>query len=249
MLNSDRLVFETDTKFDHFQIWDMVYEGRPARVLYNDNGQAAQSGIARDNKPDLLFDYNQRFFELVCGTMPKKLLLIGGGMFTLPTALMKALPNLKIDVVEIDEELTHIAQEYFNLVITDNLHIYNKDGLAYLQNNPTRYDLILIDVFIKLKIPESFMTADAIASYASHLTKHGVIAQNVVSSYLGKTSSAIFVLVERYDTQFQEVSIYPASHAYSLWLPQNLILTATNNQFLNLDDLLRYAALKKSEDL
>jgi hypothetical protein len=244
MHNSDQLVFETDTAFDHFQVWDMMYEGRPARVLYNGNGQAAQSGVAQDDKPNLLFDYNQRFFELVCGLYPKNVLIIGGGMFTLPTAIMKTFPDLQIDVVEIDKDLTVIAQEYFDLVITDNLHIYNDDGLTFLQNTDIRYDLVFIDAFIKLSIPESLTTNDTIALYADHLTEGGVIAQNVVSTYLGKASSVIFTLADKYDSQFQRVSIHPASRADSLWLPQNLILVATNDWLVEFDTRLRYAALK-----
>lgn len=248
MPNSGRLLFETDTAYDHYQVWDMIYDGRSARVIYSGSGQAAQSGIPLDGKPDMLFDYNQRFYELVAGLLPKRLLIIGGGMFTLPTVLLEKIPSVTIDVVEIDKGLTEIAENYFNLRPNERLQIFYENGLEYLQNHDTTYDLILVDAFFNLTIPESLITPVAVKLYAKHLTKNGILVHNVVSSYLGNSSSLIFNLAKKYEKVFSGVAIYPAGHGYSLWLPQNLILAAHKDAVKPLDEYVRYAALTTAED-
>src|ERR1700760_605289 len=103
------ILWEGDTIYGHYQVVDTLYDGRPARVLYSGDRQAAQSGIAKDASPSLLFDYNQRVFELLTSVLPKRVLLIGGAVCTLPKALLAALPDVQIDVIEPDSGLTKLA--------------------------------------------------------------------------------------------------------------------------------------------
>jgi hypothetical protein len=63
----DHIVFEGDSKYGHYVVSDGTYAGRPARALYSGNGDAAQSGLALDSNKQLLFDYNQRFWNCFAG--------------------------------------------------------------------------------------------------------------------------------------------------------------------------------------
>jgi hypothetical protein len=117
------VLFDGNTKFDHYQVIDMIYIGRKSRVLFSGQRSAAQSGIPRDGKRTMLFDYNQRFLELVGALMPKNILLIGGGAFTLPVEILKFFPNITVDVVERDPELANLAKEFFGLKPNKNLNI------------------------------------------------------------------------------------------------------------------------------
>src|SRR5205085_7261391 len=107
------VVWEGNTALGRYQVIDTVYDGRPARVLYSGDAQAAQSGIATDHRPELLFDYNQRFLELAEGLNPSTVLIIGGGAGTLATALLNMKTITKIDIVEPDSMLTEFAYKYF----------------------------------------------------------------------------------------------------------------------------------------
>src|SRR3954469_25939647 len=120
-----QVVWEGDTAYGHYQVVDAPYDGRPARVLYSGDHQAAQSGVATDGQPDLLFDYNQRLFEIARGVQPKTVLLIGGGVGTLPTALLAALPDVQVDMVEPDDGLTKLAYQYFDLPVDDRLRLFH----------------------------------------------------------------------------------------------------------------------------
>lgn len=244
MAHSEDTVYEGDTALEHYQVVDMLYDGRPARVLYSGNRRAAQSGLARDDNPDLLFDYNQRFLELVRQLHPRRVLLIGGGVFTLPLALLSTLPDVLIDAVELDPGLTPIATDYFNLPTGDKrLRIYNDDGRHYLATTREVYDVILLDAFAHTKIPRGLASREAAELIHGRLSKRGVAAANVISAYYGQHATTIRHFVAAYRPLFAGVQVFPASHSLlSHWLPQNYVLVAQKGRPRPLE--LRYRALE-----
>jgi hypothetical protein len=175
------VVYEGDTEYGHYQVADTVYAGRPARVLYSGNNDAAQSGIAKDNDETLLFDYNQRFLEIFRGVRPSNILILGGGAFTLPIALMKEFPNLIIDVVELDPDLLDIAEKYFEFTPSSNVRVHISDGRRYLDNHQQKYDMIVVDVFSHDAIPDAFQSSDFITSVAQHGKKCNVFHKQIIA--------------------------------------------------------------------
>jgi spermidine synthase len=216
-------------------------------VLYSGDRQAAQSGVAKDDNPDLLFDYNQRLFELACSLIPSRILLIGGGVFTLPTALLKVLPNTSIDVVELDPGLTKLAQEFFDLPVNDRLAIFNTDGRTFLREHAMRYDMIMVDAFTHTTIPKEIKTLQAFQAYRAHLKDKGVLAMNIISGYHGTSARVLEEMYAAATRTFDTVDIFLASRGYSLWLPQNFVLAAQKNQHLPLKDFVRHEAVQPPE--
>lgn len=241
------ILWEGDTAYGHYQVVDTLYGGRPARVLYSGDGQAAQSGMATDDNPDLLFDYNQRLFELVTGLNPKRILLIGSGAFTLPTALLGALPGLHIDAVEPDAKLAELAQEYFDAPVGEHLSIFNTDGRTFLREYDTRYDLVLVDAFTHATIPNDIMTLQAFQAYHDHLDKSGGLAMNIISGYYGPRAETLRRAYAAAFEAFGSADIIPAGYGYSLWLPQNFVLTAQKGRGLSFRDFLRYGPIEPPE--
>jgi spermidine synthase len=237
-----RTLFEGDTEFGHYQVANCIYGGRPARVLYSGNHQAAQSGVALDDKPELLFDYNERFMELARGLLPKRLLLIGGGAMTLPIALLEELPDLMIDVVELDPGLLDIAERFFKFQPNKQTNVHLGDGRKFLDKTNKRYDLIVVDAFEHTVIPASLQTDEAARQLKRHLTAKGVVAINIIAAYHGERSNNLRQQIAALQTAFQNVEIYPAGSGISLWTPQNFILTAQNGA-RDLDAHLRYSKL------
>ncbi len=115
----------------HYRVIDGRYNGRPARILFGDNA-SPQSGLALDDDPELLFNYNQRFLEIAISIQPRSALVIGGGAFTLPRALLDHFPNLKLDVVEVDPVLPPLARQFFGLPETERLMVYSQDGRQFI---------------------------------------------------------------------------------------------------------------------
>jgi spermidine synthase len=242
-MQNDGVLFEGDTETGHYQIVDTIYEGRPARVIYSGARQAAQSGIPLDGEAGMLFDYNQRFFELANGLRPKNLLLIGGGAFTLPMALEAALPDIRIDAVEIDGGLPELAGKYFNFQPSDRVKVITAGGRQFLNNNQTKYDMVIIDAFEHVTIPPSLSTLEAARQVKRNLTKDGVIAMNFIGASRGLNTTPLRRLVAAYQANFKNVQVFPAGKGYTLWLPQNLVLVAQDGK-LPAGDYMRYEALE-----
>lgn len=62
-------------------------------------------------QPDVLVaGYTQAFGRVTDELKPKKMLVIGGGVYTFPRVVAETYPTTKVDVVEIDPALTGIAK-------------------------------------------------------------------------------------------------------------------------------------------
>lgn len=224
MFNREKLLYEGDTDHGHYQVVDMIYEGRKARILFTGERLAAFSGMPLDDNSDLLFDYIQRLFELVSTVRPKRLLMIGGGTYTLPMTLIRSLPDITIDVVEIDPGLDDIAESFFGYEPTERLTIIHDDGREVLATSNNTYDMIIIDAFSDLEIPVTLGDTQTAKLAYERLTNTGIIAMNVISAYQGRNADTIHRFHQMYSQYFSDVSVYPADRAASPWTSQNFIL-------------------------
>ncbi len=241
------IVWEGDTPYGHFRVVDGLYDGRPARVLYSGDGRTAQSGIALDDKPDMLFDYNQRLLELAVNLVPRSVLLIGGGVGTLPTALLRALPDVRVTVVEPDVSLIGLGHDYFGLPIDERLTVYATDGRTFLREHSARYDMVLVDAFYDTTIPRDLKTLEAFRAYSRHLRSPGVLAINLISGYFGPNSQILTSLYATALRSFDVVDVFRAGPGYSLWLPQNFVMAAQIGSDWPLKDYVRHDAVKPPE--
>lgn len=245
--HQETVLHEHTGALQHYQVVDMRYEGRPARVLFSGKREVAQSGIAQDNETDLLFDYNQRFFELVTNLQPGRVLVIGGGIYSLPQALIAAFPKVEIDVIELDPDLDDLARRYFGFVANPRMRVIHDDGKDFLKHKARCYDLIIIDVFEHATIPAAFLTKKFVKLVDKHLTSSGAVASNLISAYYGRGNRLIQEQYQNYRRIFPSVDIFPAGRSLaSYWLSQNFILVAQKSA-APLSLQLRYPALEPPE--
>jgi spermidine synthase len=247
-----RIVWEGNTARGHFQVVDGLYDGRESRVLYSGEKQAAQSGLARDGQPDLLFDYNQRLLELALGMQPRTVLMLGGGVGTLPQALLAELPAVHVDMVEPDPGLAELAYRYFDLPVDSRLRLFCTDGRSFLAEHIECYDMVFVDAFTHTAIPRGLKTLEAFRAYRAHLNTPGVLAMNVISGYHGQSAHPLRQTYAAALSTFDVVDIFLATQGYSMWLPQNFILTAQKTAGQNsaerpLGQYVRHAAAKPPE--
>lgn len=230
MGNKEELLYETNTRLGHYQVIDMTYEGRSARLLFTGDRKAAFSGIPLDGEHELLFDYIQCLFEIVSTVRPKNLLLIGGGVYTLPMALIQTLPDIKVDAVEVDEGLYDIAEAFFGLQPSSRLNIIHEDGKEFLTKSNKKYDMIIIDAFTDILMPASLANEDFASQAKEHLTSSGVVAMNFISAYRGRNAAMAYHFQKIYLNYFNNVSFSQADSSMSFWSQQNLILFAQKSK-------------------
>lgn len=218
------MVADYDSAFGHYRIEDEIYNGRLARVLYGGNKLVAQSGLARDDNAELLFDYNERFRELVRGVNPKRVLVLGGGVLTLPVALNREFTDLHIDVVERDGLLIELAEKYFGYLPNDRMTIYIGDGVSYLADTEATYDLIIMDVFDEARIPPAFLTPAFMRHAYRHTSRHGLVAINCIASLQGRNSTTLRTLRTAVHTTFPVVELFCAARDVSEWMSENYLV-------------------------
>jgi spermidine synthase len=225
MMFTRKLIHKAQSQYGKYKIIDLKYDGRPARVLYGESN-SPQSGIALDDNPELIFDYNQRFLEMVMSHRPNRLLVIGGGAFMLPTALFQRFPGLHIDVVEIDQVLVDLSYEYFSLPRDDRLRVHVDDGARFVATTKEKYDMIIIDAFTGYTIPHHLLQHDTITQYRRILKKNGVLALNFISEYKPRRVRLAHEIIASFGEVFPALALYPSDKEYPHGEEQNFVLAA-----------------------
>lgn len=219
-------LYKGRSNYGSYKIVETVYDGRKARVLYGD-ANTPQSGVALDGDPELLFNYNQRFLEMIESARPEKVLVIGGGVMMLPIAVHQLYPGTQVDVVEIDPLLTELSYEYFDAPQDDRLRVFNQDGRMYLESTPDRYDMIIVDAFSGFDIPAHLLERTAVSLYRKHLNKGGVLAINAISrikTHKRRFAKEVFATIAE---EFTNLALFQADSEYPLAEDQNVIIVAS----------------------
>src|ERR1700745_1960888 len=77
----------------------------------------------------------------------KRIMMIGLGAGSISTYLGRAMPDVQIDVVELDPGVIAAGKKYFGLQETDKIHFIESDGRVYLNRNKDLYDIIFLAVY------------------------------------------------------------------------------------------------------
>ena len=154
------------------------------------------------NEPQkLIFDYTQMMLTgLYLNPSPKRILIIGEGGGTIPTALQEMVPGAQIDLVEIDKSVVNVARQYFEFKPGAKLRVFIEDGRVFVKRmipQKPNYDMVLLDAFDADYIPEHMLTREFLQEVKSIMTPNGVIVANTFSDsalydYESTTYSAVF---------------------------------------------------------
>jgi len=91
-------------------------------------------------------------------TNSKEVLILGLGGGSVIETLRKDFNYQKnITALEIDPVIVQIAKEEFNIRESKNLKIICVDALTYMQQNKRHFDLIILDLYIDIHVPSSFL--------------------------------------------------------------------------------------------
>ncbi len=113
---------------------------------------------------------------------PTRGLILGHGGGSLAKWLAAYWPDLELDVVEMDPSVVNAAAQYFDYTPPANHHVVVQDARTFLRNNPTRYDVVWVDVFARHLIPFHVTTQEFFQELRAHVNPDGAIAVNLASS-------------------------------------------------------------------
>lgn len=93
--------------------------------------------------------------------------------------LHKSVPDLDFTAVELDPEVTRIAERYFNVTANEDFEIEIRDGRIWLTRTDEKFDVILVDAYRGPFVPFHLLTTEFYQLVAEHLNPGGVVVQNV----------------------------------------------------------------------
>ncbi|MBF0184819.1 MAG: fused MFS/spermidine synthase [Magnetococcales bacterium] len=165
----------------------LVYEQHGIRCMkfgIHDNGR--QSCIDSEMPDRLVLEYTKLVLGgLYLNPKPQSALIIGLGGGTLPKVFQKLYPGIKLDCVELDPAVTLVAKQFFGLVPAADTRLFDEDGRVFVKRAMRRqqqYDLIILDAFDHLYVPEHLMTKEFFEEMKSLLTPAGVLVANTYPS-------------------------------------------------------------------
>ncbi len=170
-----------------------------------------QSCIYKDTPDQLAIPYTRAVFAgLMANPGAKRVLVIGLGGGVIPTAMRRIDPDLRIDVVELDPAVVAVAKRYFGFREDPGLRTFIGDGRVFARRQAragVRYDLIVIDAYERVYVPEHLMTREFIDEVKSLLAPGGVVASNTfargpLAPYEAATYQSVF-----HDTRTVEMSM------------------------------------------
>ena len=176
-------------------------------------------------------------------------LMIGGAAYTYPMHYLKKYENKTIDVVEIDEKMTQIAEEEFGLDKNNpNLGLITQDGRSYLNYNEKKYDTVFIDAFKGLNAPFELTTYEAMQKVYNSLDENGTVITNIISAIEGDDADFIKYEYSTYKAIFDDVKVFQVNPNHSDDEEQNLILVGIKgNGNINTDKEEEYSELLNNE--
>jgi spermidine synthase len=134
----------------------------------------------------------------------QRILMVGLGGGSISTYLGRAMPDMEIDVVELDPGVIAAGRKYFGLQETDKVRFIESDGRVFLNRNKEPYDLILLDAYRELGVPFHLLTREFYQLVKARLAPGGAVASNLSgNTKLYVSSLATFRAV------FATVDVYP----------------------------------------
>lgn len=221
--------YDIDSKYNRIQIFQGAEQesGRMVRVATT-SPDRYQSAMYIDDPTELILEYT-KYFRLIKHFNPEieSALMLGGGAYSFPKYYLHALPDARIDVVELDPTFTRVAKKYFFLEDDPRLNIIHMDARSYLNKRPDKFDAIIADVFSgSYYIPFQMTTVEAVEHMYQALNPGGIVLMNIISSIEGRNSRYFQAQLQTFQQVFPQVFAFLVDSVDKPEINQNIIIAA-----------------------
>ncbi len=234
-----------DTQYGKVTIYNTNNKIGKVRHLNIDNGHESATYTENDKIYELVFEYT-KYYDLMfkSSNSINDVLMIGGAGYSYPKYYISHFENKNMDVVEIDEKITNLANEYFyldklkkdyDLNNNKRLNFITQDGRIYLNSNTKKYDAILNDSFSGNTPAKNLTTLEAVEKIYNSLNENGIYLTNIISALDGEESKFIKAEVKTLKEYFRNVYVIPCKYKNDKNIVQNNMVVATNDA-INFED-------------
>lgn len=176
--NDEEVVLSTNVLFG---VQSVYLKDKGLTGMYYDYAMAAPYMTGVNEKPEL------------------NILILGNGTGTYATQCKRYFDKTNIIGVEIDDKITRLAEQYFEL--PSDVEVVTYDGRAYLNAVEEKYDVIMVDAYQDITIPFQMSSIEFFTLVKDHLKDDGVMVVNMnmhsskegnINEYLADTISQVF---------------------------------------------------------
>ena len=202
------LTYEGESIYNYLQ----VYEDSKQVVLSTNVLFGVQSVYLKDKGlTGMYYDYAMAA-PYMAGIKEKEnldILILGNGTGTFAAQCKRYFNNTNIEGVEIDQKITDLAHQYFEL--PEDVKVTTYDGRAYLNAIDDKYDVIMVDAYQDITIPFQMSSVEFFTLVKDHLKEDGVMVVNMnmhgssegdINQYLSDTISSVFENVYTVDVKW-----------------------------------------------
>lgn len=203
--NNSFAFWQTDLTFEGESIYNYLQVSEDDKqVVLSTNVLFGTQSVYTKEKGPTGFYYDHAMAAVYMGadedeTTPTKILVLGNGSGTYATQCQRYFDNVEVTGVEIDQKITDLAHEYFEL--PEDLPVVTYDGRAYLNVIDEKYDVIMVDAYQDITIPFQMSSVEFFTLVKDHLTDNGVMVVNLnmrsdtednINYYLADTIGQVF---------------------------------------------------------
>ena len=202
------LTYEGESVYNYLQVSDTDYATYlSTNVIFGVQSMRVKSGDFTGMyydyalaAPTMARGYEDPSSEAsVRGSGEQDILILGMGTGTFAVQCQKLFPGCNIKGVEIDDKITDLAHEYFEL--PDDIEVITYDGRAYLEADDGKYDVIMVDAYQDITIPFQMSSVEFFTLVRDHLKDNGIMVMNMnmhgngetdITTYLSDTVASVF---------------------------------------------------------
>ncbi|MFK7781506.1 fused MFS/spermidine synthase [Psychroserpens sp.] len=135
------------------------------------------------------------------------ILLLGlGGGSVIETLRQDFNYQKQVTAIDIDPVIIEIAKKEYQLETNSNTTIICEDALNFIKRNSSRFDLIIIDLFIDIHVPKPFLELPFWKDVITSKSSNGVILFN--ASLEKEKSNELKSIIEFLKSKVYKVDVY-----------------------------------------
>lgn len=158
---------------------------RCIRLKNKKNPFNSQSCLKLSAPKQLLFFYSQAMMTALSSQHDNiRVLSVGLGGGTMPSAIHSYFNNAHVTTVELDPKMLEAAQDYMQFVVSDKNTVEIQDARYFIRkqgHKGVQYDVVLLDAFNGEYIPEHLTTQEFLQEVKKVLKPGGMLLSNTFS--------------------------------------------------------------------
>ena len=173
--SNGKVIWEKETEYQYARV---IEDDKGDRALELNEGQAVHSVYRKGDY--LMGGYWDSMLALTLAGQerPNRVVNLGSAAGTVARGLTHYFPDISVDAVEIDPDVTEVGRKLFNLG-GENIRNHAADARPWLQAQDGTFDAILVDAYRQPYIPFYLTTKEFFDVARDRLVDGGTLSVNV----------------------------------------------------------------------